>query len=85
MQDMHTLANRVLLSELKAGGLVQGDVEEALAADMGALFMPHGAHAWCLLQECQSGYERSRAGSGPFRSHNSRGWVWLCFRSALDT
>lgn len=40
--DMHVLANRVLLEELKAGGLLQGDVEEMVAAGLGAVFQPHG-------------------------------------------
>ncbi|KAJ9534071.1 hypothetical protein QJQ45_002076 [Haematococcus lacustris] len=40
--DMHTLANRRILEALLAGGLVRGEVDALLAADIGALFMPHG-------------------------------------------
>lgn len=40
--DMHRLAEKVILQELKAGGLLQGDVDEMLKAHLGAVFMPHG-------------------------------------------
>lgn len=40
--DMHLLALRVLLEELKAGGLLKGDVQEMLDAGLGAIFQPHG-------------------------------------------
>lgn len=40
--DMHLLANRVLLEELKAGGLLKGDVQEMINAGLGAIFQPHG-------------------------------------------
>lgn len=40
--DMHLLANRVMLEELKKGNLVQGDVNEMLEAGIGAIFQPHG-------------------------------------------
>eukprot|EP00878_Enallax_costatus_P033339 GHUV01036759.1.p1 GENE.GHUV01036759.1~~GHUV01036759.1.p1 ORF type:complete len:498 (+),score=81.20 GHUV01036759.1:186-1679(+) len=40
--DMHTLAYRRILSGLKMGGLLQGDVDGMIAADIGGLFMPHG-------------------------------------------
>lgn len=40
--DMHVLANRVLLEELKIGGLVTGDVEEMIDAGLGGIFQPHG-------------------------------------------
>lgn len=39
---MHRLAEKVILQELKAGGLLQGDVDEMLKAHLGAVFMPHG-------------------------------------------
>ena len=41
-QDMHTRANRILLEDLLAAGLVRGSVDDMLAADIGAVFMPHG-------------------------------------------
>lgn len=40
--DMHKLADRVHLEELKAIGLLEGDVEEMMAVRLGAVFMPHG-------------------------------------------
>ncbi|KAK7866927.1 hypothetical protein R5R35_001664 [Gryllus longicercus] len=40
--DMHVLANRVLLQELTDNGLLQGDVDDMLKADLGAIFQPHG-------------------------------------------
>ncbi|PNF40651.1 Xaa-Pro dipeptidase [Cryptotermes secundus] len=40
--DMHTLANRVLLAELRDAGLLQGDVDEMMKAGLGAIFQPHG-------------------------------------------
>ena len=39
---MHVLAERVLLTDLKAMNLVTGDVDEMLSARVGAVFMPHG-------------------------------------------
>ena len=39
---MHRLSQRVLLEELKAGGLLQGDVDEMMKVHLGAVFMPHG-------------------------------------------
>ena len=39
---MHRLSWRVLLEELKAVGLLQGDVDEMMKIDLGAVFMPHG-------------------------------------------
>ncbi|KAJ1619237.1 peptidase M24, structural domain-containing protein [Pavlovales sp. CCMP2436] len=40
--EMHRLAERTMLIALKKGGLVQGEVEEMLEHDIGAIFMPHG-------------------------------------------
>ena len=42
MQDMHLLAEREILSKLKARGLLKGSVEEMVDYRIGALFMPHG-------------------------------------------
>ena len=39
---MHRLSERVLLEGLKAGGLLQGDVDAMVAGNLGAIFMPHG-------------------------------------------
>ncbi len=36
------LAERCILSGLKAAGVVTGDIEEMLEKRIGALFMPHG-------------------------------------------
>jgi len=40
--EMHHLAYVKILTALKAGGLVQGDVEEMIKAEVGGVFMPHG-------------------------------------------
>jgi len=40
--DMHRLAERVILEDLKAGGLLQGDVDDMMKVHLGAVFMPHG-------------------------------------------
>lgn len=39
---MHLLAERVILEELKAAGILIGEVDEMLEARIGAVFMPHG-------------------------------------------
>jgi Xaa-Pro dipeptidase len=39
---MHVLAERIMLTALLAGGLLQGDVEAMVDARLGAVFMPHG-------------------------------------------
>lgn len=40
--DMHRLAERTILSGLKGGGILQGEVEEMMEVHLGAVFMPHG-------------------------------------------
>ena len=40
--DMHRTAERALLAALTAGGLLRGTAEEQEAAQLGAVFMPHG-------------------------------------------
>lgn len=40
--DMHLLAERVQLQELKENGLLVGDVDGMMDARLGAIFMPHG-------------------------------------------
>ncbi len=40
--DMHRLADRVQLEELRAAGLVQGEIEDMVKVHMGAVFFPHG-------------------------------------------
>jgi Xaa-Pro dipeptidase len=40
--DMHLLANRVMLGELKKGNVVKGDVDAMIAAGINAVFQPHG-------------------------------------------
>jgi len=42
-KEMHLLANRVILEDLKEGGLLAGDVDEMMAVNLaGEVFMPHG-------------------------------------------
>ena len=40
--DMHRAAERALLAALTAGGLLRGTAEQQEAAQLGAVFMPHG-------------------------------------------
>ena len=40
--EMHRLAERTILRHLVDAGFLVGDVEELMAAEVGALFMPHG-------------------------------------------
>lgn len=39
---MHRLADRVQLEGLRAIGLLQGDVNEMMKLNLGAVFMPYG-------------------------------------------
>jgi len=41
-KDVHLLAARSFATDLKAAGLMKGDVGEAVAAGAHALFFPHG-------------------------------------------
>ncbi|XP_018343573.1 PREDICTED: uncharacterized protein LOC108749400 [Trachymyrmex septentrionalis] len=40
--DMHLLANKVMLTSLKKGGLLVGDVEDMIKAGLNEVFQPHG-------------------------------------------
>ncbi|KAK1285464.1 hypothetical protein QJS10_CPB20g00511 [Acorus calamus] len=40
--EMHTLAEKVILEELKIGGIVLGNINDMMARRLGAIFMPHG-------------------------------------------
>ncbi|XP_049816802.1 xaa-Pro dipeptidase isoform X1 [Schistocerca nitens] len=40
--DMHRLANRILLEQLRDKGILKGDVDEMLKAGIAAIFQPHG-------------------------------------------
>lgn len=40
--DMHMLAEKVILESLKRGHIVVGNVDDMMAARLGAVFMPHG-------------------------------------------
>lgn len=60
--SMHSEAYRRILSALKAGGLVQGEVEEMLEAEVGGLFMPHGlGHLLGLSTHDVGGYSDAAA------------------------
>lgn len=39
---MHDLSNRVLLTKLKEGGLLCGDIDEMMKAGINGVFQPHG-------------------------------------------
>ena len=41
-KDMHLLADRVQLEEMKKLGIVKGDVDAMMKVRLGAIFMPHG-------------------------------------------
>eukprot|EP00912_Choanoflagellata_sp_UC4_P001130 UC4_evm2s704 len=40
--DMHTLSYRLILEKLRDGGIVKGDIDAMMAANLGSVFMPHG-------------------------------------------
>ena len=40
--DMHMLAERTFMEELKQAGLLKGEVEDMMKVRLGAVFMPHG-------------------------------------------
>uniref|UniRef100_A0A915NG82 Xaa-Pro dipeptidase n=1 Tax=Meloidogyne floridensis TaxID=298350 RepID=A0A915NG82_9BILA len=40
--EMHLLAEKIILEDLQAGGLLIGKIEEMLEKRVGAIFMPHG-------------------------------------------
>lgn len=40
--DMHLLSNRVMLQELLNAGILQGNVDDMMKANLGATFQPHG-------------------------------------------
>ncbi|KAK0400183.1 hypothetical protein QR680_003393 [Steinernema hermaphroditum] len=40
--DMHKLAEKVILTDLAAAGIVTGDVDEMVEKRLGAVFQPHG-------------------------------------------
>ncbi|EGI57233.1 Xaa-Pro dipeptidase [Acromyrmex echinatior] len=40
--DMHLLANKVMLTSLKKGGLLVGDVDDMIKAGLNEVFQPHG-------------------------------------------
>lgn len=40
--DMHKLANRVVLTALRTGGLVIGEIDDMMAAGINGIFQPHG-------------------------------------------
>jgi len=40
--DMHTLAYKVICTDLKKYGLLHGEVNDMMSANIGSIFMPHG-------------------------------------------
>eukprot|EP01138_Halocafeteria_seosinensis_P001084 gb/GECG01001109.1/.p1 GENE.gb/GECG01001109.1/~~gb/GECG01001109.1/.p1 ORF type:complete len:372 (+),score=34.66 gb/GECG01001109.1/:1-1116(+) len=40
--DMHAMAYRIILTELKRGGVLTGDIEEMMNDNVASIFMPHG-------------------------------------------
>ncbi|VDM26371.1 unnamed protein product [Toxocara canis] len=41
-KDMHLLAERVILSDLKSAEILKGDIDEMMNVRLAAVFMPHG-------------------------------------------
>mmetsp|Transcript_15472 Transcript_15472/g.39418 ORF Transcript_15472/g.39418 Transcript_15472/m.39418 type:complete len:490 (+) Transcript_15472:22-1491(+) len=73
--EMHALAEKKILTGLLAAGFLQGDVQEMLADNLGATFMPHGmGHLLGIDTHDVGGYgegfpERpSRAGANRLRT-----------------
>jgi Xaa-Pro aminopeptidase len=73
-KDVHLLAAKTVVSGLKELGLMQGDVEEAVAAGAHALFFPHGighmmgldVHDMENLGEKYVGYDEETVRSSQF-------------------
>lgn len=42
INEMYALSLRTILEELKAGGLLVGEIDDMMAARLGPVFMPHG-------------------------------------------
>ncbi|RWS20454.1 xaa-Pro dipeptidase-like protein, partial [Leptotrombidium deliense] len=40
--EMHLLAEKVMLEDMKNNGLLRGEIEEMMSARLGAIFIPHG-------------------------------------------
>ncbi|VDO98874.1 unnamed protein product, partial [Schistosoma curassoni] len=40
--QLHQLAEREILTHLREGGLLLGDINEMMKSRLGAIFMPHG-------------------------------------------
>lgn len=40
--DLHLLAMKTLMTELRSGGLVKGDIDDMVYSGLGAVFQPHG-------------------------------------------
>lgn len=40
--EMHKLAEKVILEELKRAGLLKGEIKDMMDVRLGAVFMPHG-------------------------------------------
>lgn len=40
--EMHKLANKVMLTHLKEGGILKGDVDQMIAKGLNGIFQPHG-------------------------------------------
>lgn len=61
--EMHALAYREILTALTNGGLLRGDVDAMLEAEVGGLFMPHGlGHFLGLSTHDVGGYDGGASG-----------------------
>ena len=60
--DMHLLAERTLLENLKQIGLVRGEVDDMMTVRLGAVFMAHGlGHFMGIDTHDVGGYPEVRA------------------------
>ena len=51
--DMHRLAERTILEHLTKGGVLAGDVDEMLAADLGATLGPFRTRSRSRVPTCK--------------------------------
>lgn len=52
--EMHKLANRVMLTYLRDNGVLKGNVDEMMEANLGATFQPHGLGHFMVFFEISS-------------------------------
>lgn len=71
--DMHTLAYQKVLSGLTAGGLLSGEVDDMVAAELGGVFMPHGGTGASAMLPLTVPTAAERGGAPPWLPACGRG------------